>query len=178
MTLPHERTKLKSVSKRHPCPVCEGVDGCAAGADGFLLCRRRKGEQPGFVFLGQAAGEPQWAQYRRADDTTLDERNGHAKGRSVFDLRGTGSGGGERVISWADRARDFASKICERGRTKLAVALGLPVTCLDALQIGVNTDESGAHWTFPEMDGQGQVIGILRRYEDGDKMTMADGNAG
>jgi hypothetical protein len=33
-------------------------------------------------------------------------------------------------------------------------------------------------WTFPEHDGQGKVIGILRRFEDGEKQAMAGSQRG
>src|SRR5262249_29942370 len=37
---------------------------------------------------------------------------------------------------------------------------------------------SEAVWTFPERDAGGRVVGILRRYPNGDKLQMAGGKRG
>jgi len=58
-------TKFKSVSRAHPCALCGGIDGCSTGADGLILCRRRQGDEVGFICLGPAKGDPQWTTYRR-----------------------------------------------------------------------------------------------------------------
>lgn len=63
-----QKSRLKSVSREHPCPVCGGDHKCSVGDDGVILCGRRQGEQPGFACLGPARGDPQWCLYRRADD--------------------------------------------------------------------------------------------------------------
>jgi putative DNA primase/helicase len=88
-------TTRKTVSKARPCALCAGVDGCSTEADvpggGLLMCRRRKGEQLGFVYLGQATGDPQFALYRREDDPVLRERHGNGNGKprivATYDYR-------------------------------------------------------------------------------------------
>jgi hypothetical protein len=55
----------------------------------------------------------------------------------------------------------------------------LPEHVLEALAIGFDPDDyHGPCWTFPEVDYQGQVIGISRRYRDDSKRQMPGGNRG
>jgi hypothetical protein len=70
------KSARRAATKARPCPVCEGDHSCSVGEDGLIFCRRRSGPQPCFVYLKQAKGDDQWAQYRREGDPHL---NGHAE---------------------------------------------------------------------------------------------------
>src|SRR5919204_73138 len=63
-----------------------------------------------------------------------------------------------------------------RRRDELAEALGVPGAALAAVGLGW-WDREGC-WTFPERDGAGQVVGLLRRYPDGSKKVMGGGGRG
>jgi hypothetical protein len=69
-----------------------------------------------------------------------------------------------------------------RGRAELAQSLGLPEAALETLQVGYQ--EQGPHsgagecWTFAEVDGKGQVVGITCRYRDGQKKAWPGGKRG
>jgi hypothetical protein len=145
------------------------------GDDGFLLCGRRTGPQDGFVFLGQARGDAQFSQYRRADDPHL------------RDQRPTPVSGSGTSIDWAARVRMHAEAFTPEQRQKLAHALGLPEAALCAVAIGYislgpHRGESGERlgpcWTFPEVNGRGEVIGLTCRYASGEKKAWPRASRG
>jgi hypothetical protein len=80
-----------------------------------------------------------------------------------------------KPIDWAARAEACRRRLTPAGLRKLARKLGVSEDSLVALGVGLST--TGA-WTFPESDGQGNVIGILRRYRDGTKKVMPRGQRG
>ena len=59
---------------------------------------------------------------------------------------------------------------------ELAKHLGLTFESLQALLVGYNPKENC--WVFPEMDAQGRVVGLVRRYRDGRKVAIAGGLRG
>ncbi len=61
---------------------------------------------------------------------------------------------------------------------KLAEELGLPEWAMSCLPIGSVKDAGGPYWSLPEVDGDGEVIGMGRRYPDGRKLSMAGGQRG
>jgi hypothetical protein len=62
----------------------------------------------------------------------------------------------------------------------LAKRLGVNPDALRRLQLGYlpETENEAEHWLFPERDGEGRVIGLLRRYGNGKKRRMAGGRCG
>jgi putative DNA primase/helicase len=83
------------------------------------------------------------------------------------------------TTDWAGEARRFAAALTNDRRAHLAELLGLPVETLNALPIGYRADDpSGECWTFPELDAAGEVIGINRRWPNGQKKAMAGGKRG
>src|SRR5262249_26637640 len=59
---------------------------------------------------------------------------------------------------------------------RLARDLGVSPESL--MDLGVGYSEVEQAWTFPEVDGAGEVIGILRRFRDGKKRAMKGGQRG
>lgn len=152
--------KLTPVTKSHPCKVCGGDHKCSRGSGGLLVCGRAAGDVPGFFHIGASKQDPQWHLYRVEQDKPQPRRN-----RSSID--------------WEAVAGEHAARIKEPGRRALAAALGLPVAVLDLFTgLGANKDDSGPHWTFPERDGRGRVVGINRRYTNGAKKVMPGGHRG
>ncbi len=147
----------------------------------MILCRRRVGQQGGFVCLGKAKGDSQWTQYRREGDPQLKDA-----GRQI-NRAGT-NGNGKPAVDWGGKAAAMAHDLTPTRRKELADTLGLPETALGALQllgfceVGPHKDDDGkplgACWTFPEVDGAGRVIGITCRYHNGLKKMLFGGKRG
>jgi hypothetical protein len=145
------------------------------------MCGRQSGHVFGFVYLGQAKGDDQFALYRREGDPLLnsdtEHNNHHAKHWS-----GNASNG--QAVNWSAKAEGFCQALTPERQGELAQALGLPEHVLAALPIGFSP--RGFHadyldkpcWTFPEVDAAGQIIGISCRYADGKKKAMSGGHRG
>jgi len=84
--------------------------------------------------------------------------------------------GNGHYVDWGQRARDLARNLTADRRRQLAQALGLPEAVLSSLQIGFCEKESC--WCLPEVQGDGKVIGINRRFPDGTKKAMYGGSRG
>jgi hypothetical protein len=85
------------------------------------------------------------------------------------------------AIDWAARAKPFADAFTPTSRTGLAETLWLPETTLTALQLlGEGADWDGREmYTFLEVDGDCNIIGIRRRFKDnGEKKSMPDARPG
>jgi replicative DNA helicase len=79
---------------------------------------------------------------------------------------------------WERRAQSYQTNLTPEERIELANTLGVPEATLATLGVGSSRDKHGDHWTFPEWDGAGNVIGITRRYRNGDKLAKAGGERG
>lgn len=86
---------------------------------------------------------------------------------------------GTSPIDWGARAMAFTTSMTEDRGSELACALSITTDSLDA--IGVGWD--GAAWTFPEhaLDPESRkwiVVGLSRRFPNGDKKFHAGGKRG
>jgi hypothetical protein len=70
----------------------------------------------------------------------------------------------------------LAGNLTPELRRELARVLGLPESALSTLEFGYLLNECA--WTFPEVDHEGRIVGLLRRYLDGSKRLMAGGKRG
>jgi len=181
-----KRAALKSVSRASPCVVCDAIDGCSADRDdGYFLCRRRSGDQPGFVFLGQATKDPQYACYRRMADAA---RRGNGKPGPGFPGKPFGRSNYKQTVDWQARAEGFAANLTPERMRQLAELLGVPEAAVARLPLvgwcdcgphkGDDGKPLGGCWTFAEVDGDGKVIGICCRYLNGQKKTLAGSQRG
>jgi hypothetical protein len=158
---------FKAVSRSSPCAICEGDHKCSVGQHGLILCGREKGPKPGFVYLGQAKGDEQFALYRREGDPLL---NGHAH-------EGNGRGGAK--TDWGATNARYVAALTDELLRALADSLGLPTPALGVLAIGYKAkDKDGPCYTFPEMLETREIIGIDRRYPDGSKKVIYGGKRG
>jgi hypothetical protein len=141
--------------------VCAGDHKCGFGDGGLILCGRRDGPVAGFRHLGPSKGDPQFHLYRAEEDCPKPVRKA-------------------RAIDWPATAARYAEGFTPKARAKLARVLELPAEVLDSLPLlGANREDSrGPCWTFPECDGGGGVVGILRRYPDGVKKAAPGGRRG
>ncbi len=130
----------------------------------------------GYVDLGEAKGDPQFHLYRRDDDPLLvrtppnsQQSNGVSKNLKA-----------KKKIDWRAEAMTFAKKLTTELRAELASSLGLPEWVLDKVEhLGCNPgDKRGVCWTIPERDGSEAIIGINRRFRNGDKKRMKDSRSG
>lgn len=78
------------------------------------------------------------------------------------------------------QAQAHAAELTAERKTSLAEHLGLPVNCLDSIQyLGSRKDSrEGLCWTFPEQDGDGAIIGLVRRRADGKKRALKGSQRG
>jgi hypothetical protein len=158
-------------SAARPCPVCLGDHACSEGGDGLIFCRRRQGAVEGFSYFGQARGDPQWGLYRRADGAG----NGEAVPGPGQQAPG-GNGPAAPKVNWPARHENCRQALTPALLGELARALGLPAAALEVLEVGWWAPEGC--WAFPESDAGGNVVGLLRRYRDGNKKAMGGGARG
>jgi hypothetical protein len=170
-------TEFHTVNRSKPCQVCGATARCTRGDDGLILCHELEGEQPGFVHLGRAKGDPEWTQYRREGDPLLQGNGWEAHRPYTANGRNHDGFSEATPINWEDRSRELAGNLNADRASELANDLGLPECSLSALPL-LGYDPSENCWTFPEHDGQGQIIGINRRYKDGTKKAAKDSRRG
>jgi hypothetical protein len=167
-----DQTTFRSVNRSEPCAICSKTHKCSRGADALILCGRPVEPAPaGFVYLGRSKGDEQFGMYRAEGDPVVEARrhdhpntNGHANGKAAT------------PTDWRAQTEKFAKALTPDLRRELAEALSLPEATLAQLALGWHADEQA--WTFPEVDGAGNVRGLNRRYRDGSKRMMPGGHRG
>ena len=144
--------KLTAVTKKNPCPICQGDHKCSVGDDGLILCGRRDGPVHGFRHIGPAQGDPQFHLFRRDGDEP--PAIGAKKAPKPTAPR-----------EWGKVARGYAERFDTEARAELAIRLELPVEVFAALLLfGVcRRTPAGRSFTFPECAADGSVIGITTR---------------
>jgi len=174
------RTKRKQASRGSPCPVCEASHGCSVGEDGLILCRRRQGQQTGFACLGPAKGDDSWTCYRPASTNGISPPPSPHQHKQPRLTAGKNDNHSAEHISWPTRAATHAAELTPERKIALSRHLGLPLECLDLLpRIGsCKTSRDGMCWTFPEMNGEEEIVGIVRRRADGMKRAIQGSTRG
>ncbi len=93
----------------------------------------------------------------------------------------------ETLEQLAQDARSYAEALTPELLQELAKLLGLPVSALQRFGVGWRPyDERpvpygtavGSCWTIPEHDGRGRIVGISRRYRNGEKRHLPGGRRG
>ncbi len=164
-----------------PCPQCGGTDRFRALDDvaetGGLFCnqchngdtRPRSGDGIAAVqhFLNCSFPDA----LRRIADAIGHHRNGHlsagpakpaAKPKASLERKPVKAIEEHTVKFYQAKGRDKLSLLAER--------LNVSVESLQALGAGFNPDDNV--WTFPERNADGEVAGICRRFQDGEKKMM------
>lgn len=80
------------------------------------------------------------------------------------------------VPNFTDLLTTFQSNVTPAMRQDFAASLGVTADAVRRLGIGFYPAEGS--WIFPEYDGNGNVIGLLRRFEDGKKLVWTGGKRG
>ena len=79
-------------------------------------------------------------------------------------------------IDWAEKHIAFKAALTVSRRKQLAGQLGVSTASL--VPLGVGWSDKDMAWTFPEHDHQRNIVGILRRYPDGEKKVFAGSRRG
>ncbi len=139
------------VTHHNPCAVCGKRDYCCRSGS-LILCMRVESQRPsgcrlgGWLHTGDSlAGEPM--------------KEYHPTSRPV--------------INWDHVAFQMATA-GKKARQELSEKLGVSVHSLEMLGVGSGFDEyrNLPFTSWPELNAAGKVVGIIRRYDDGDKKTM------
>jgi hypothetical protein len=77
---------------------------------------------------------------------------------------------------WPALAAQYEEALTRSSLRKLARELGVSEDSLTALGAGWREEDEA--WTFPERDGDSNIIGILRRFEDGAKQVIRGSKRG
>jgi hypothetical protein len=80
------------------------------------------------------------------------------------------------MTDWQSEATRFENQADRKRLQELTSLLGVRVAALKSL--GVGWDPARGDWTFPERDGSGAVIGLLRRSRNGSKKVAKGGRRG
>ena len=148
-------TGWRRVSNALPCPICKKTDWCIIATDGTkAICQRveslKKFGEAGFLHNIDNSAAKEYAKLPAPQQE-----------RKRTDL--------------AKLARDYAFRAAADERIfKHAAELGVSHDSLKQLSVGWD----GYAWTFPMVDDMLSVIGIMRRYHDGRKLSVKGGTLG
>ena len=137
------------------CPVCGHPDYCTISVDGTTVhCQRVQSDRK---CPGESGG---WLHaHPEGTPPPVPEK------RPVPRIKDVG----------ALARQMFEHKQAARARWELAMEWGVDRRVLESLLVGVGWDPHNGHryLSFPSRDGDGRIVGITRRYPDGQKRTLA-----
>ena len=159
------------VSRRNVCPICEGSDNCSISDDGTAVwCGRIQdgstNQNAGGQFFHSMRDNHQYHAHRY--------ENSHHRSY----LQPSKSVSGSRPDFARIVSAGFSHPDAGNARIKLATLLGVSVVALERLRVGIAESDQQRVWIFPERDAQGDVIGVLRRFENNDKRTWPNSDRG
>ncbi len=144
------------VNKRHLCPICEKPDWCLYSEDGTAaICARiSEGSK-------KRCGEAGWLHILKADNpASLKLR------RTSKPVRPTRQA---QDLDFAKLAKQYQGRMSQRQLRWLGRSLGITPKSLQRLCIGFD----GKAFCFPMRDENMRIIGIRRRFGDGNKKALA-----
>lgn len=145
------------VTRREPCPICEKPDYCTRTADGKRVkCMRVENGKPALKNGG-------WLHVLEHPLPLATPK----PARRLKDIPGLAK-------------KLYGDRLAKSKREALAKLLGVAESALEALRVGIGWDHDSREFSsWPSRDSAGRIIGISRRYEDGQKRTLAGtSNAG
>ena len=169
----------------NPCPVCgTGTKNCRLGNDGELqLCRLppdRHADSERWHEIPKKNPANEWRQFIPRDvqeQRDVDWRRGNTPPRPRMTNKTE-----KPPIDWNAKADGYARRFLaeKQYQQMLAERLRLPVKSIAAVSgIGCfDTQKDGTVFTFPEFDGAESIIGIIRRFPNGDKIAIAQSSRG
>lgn len=140
------------------CPICEHDSWCTISEDGDTVrCMRVESENESAGADGSVGWIHQLSEPVPVQPREESERKPALEPREVMDMA----------------RRAFEHPMAERVRSDLSVSLGVSAESLVSLRVGFGCDSDGKQWSsWPSRDADENVIGITRRYENGEKKTM------
>jgi hypothetical protein len=148
------------VSRQNPCPICGKPDNCEVSTDGTVVWCGRVSEGS---LRENAGGQFLHRLNAAADHGAQTYCVNHPRRPS-------------RVRRDWTAALRFYGQESELAVLALASLLGVSPEALRSLGVGWHPELR--FWTIPERDGDGRVIGISTRFEDGSKKRLRGGRAG
>lgn len=155
--------KWREVTEKDPCPLCNKSAWCAWAPDGGAISCNRTSDAP--------SG---WIRIKPTKDGGIFKRAATKTSKSLTTL-----------VNWASTAEACKDAISSERVNKLAAELGVATEGLRAIGVGWADQKllrewhaSGDGWkddypngayTFPEHSGDGKVVGLSLRAEDGRK---------
>lgn len=162
-----------------PCPVCDGQSECFFQADGLHLCRRKNllASVPGWDCKGPSRYDRGFCMWRRRGTT---RNSSQASNRPATFNKAHAD---RRVIAPALDLACLAREFHERaglGLFDLARIAGIREEALRFLEVGYQPQKGGAaeYWTFPERDGRGRIVQVVKRFRHGREELTAGGARG
>jgi len=148
-------TQWTRVTKRHPCVICGKPDWCTYQED-VACCMRIESIKPcrNGGWLHRLAEPPCGGPGRFVPPRMSQTR--------------------KRSIDWQQLVTDYQAAVETTALEALARQLTVSCAALKALGIGWD----GEAWTLPMRNGQGQIIGIMRRFPDGKKICRPGSHLG
>lgn len=144
------------VSKRKPCEICERPDWCTVTPDGTAACCMR-------VESSKLLSNGGWL--HRLNNGVYQDREYTT--RLTVPTQSIPRNFGQLAEQYEQRASD--SRI-----ETFAGELGVSAKSLRRLHIGWDGDA----WTFPMQNATGDVVGIRRRFSNGQKLSVRGGKEG
>ena len=141
-------------NRHRPCPICRRIKFCSVSASGEV-CICTKIESP------NKCGDAGWLH-------VLKETPGRWRPRPS---RITISLPREGVPNLDSMAEEFQHNALVLGMIEL-LGQELSITPDTLRRLAVGCDENGRYWTFPLRDASLRVVGINRRFRNGDKRVM------
>lgn len=156
-----------SADRNNHCPVCDGTDNCCISDDGDAAWCGRQSEGS---IRTNAGG--QHLHILRDGSVRADwwAHPSHAEGRKTAEA----SAPAKPPVDYSQLVKADTEE-AKYQREALAELLGVSCEALEDIGVGYN-DIGGNCWTFPERNERGDVIGINRRFETGEKRAI--GNRG
>ena len=152
------RSQWIRVTRREPCKICGKPDYCTRSADGVVSrCMRIESDRP-----SQTGGWIHRLSEPLPQVTLLPKMPGPKRDAPAI-------------------ARACCAHIrAPAKRCAVAEQLGVSVAALEDLGVGIGFDHDGREWaSFPVRGAKGEIVGVIRRYSDGAKKTVAGtSNAG
>lgn len=154
-----DNEKMKRVSKKIPCSVCEKPDWCLVAQDGSAaICARI---ESGSV---KRCGDAGWLhQLRKIPNWQRQPKRISIRTEQSCDL--------------TQLAGEFQAQAEKQGMMEV-LAKQLQVSAGSLLRLKVGWCARESCWTFPLRDAQGRVVGLNRRFADGRKRIFSGHKAG
>lgn len=157
------KTAWLRASKRTPCPVCGHTDYCTLRADGkSARCMRVESTMPAPKKGGG------WFHDLQGNETPPERlRDSAPPPPRIADVPGLA-------------LRMFKRPEAEHAREKLADLWRVRASTLRAMLVGIGWTQEGEEFvSFPSQDGAGNIVGVVRRFWTGKKLSYpGTSNAG